>query len=338
MNTFNQTATMEAGFANQAQIAALRDKIKDTLSPLVDSNYVLLDVPNHRNIGDNLIWKGELVFLSGLPHERLYMANMHTCRFARIPAAAVILIHGGGNFGDMYPESQQFKLSVIERFPQNRIILFPQTAYYKDPRRLKREARVINAHKNLHLCLRDHVSYEMISRYVDKEKLLLLPDMAFCLDLRAHHTTAETGRVLIMKRTDHELSDDFNAAGLMAGCGGKTVEVRDWPSYGHTQAHTRWITRFDSIERRLSAVMVRLPVLHTLVDPAFGLRSTKNMDRYVQQGITFINRYDKVITTRLHGFILAALLGKRIRILDNCYGKNINFYNTWLSTFRHVEI
>ncbi|GAA0540125.1 polysaccharide pyruvyl transferase family protein [Chitinophaga japonensis] len=326
------------GFVNQAQIAALKDKIKDTLSPLVEGDYVLLDVPNHRNIGDNMIWKGELEFLSGLPYKHLYTANMHTCRFNRIPTAAVILIHGGGNFGDIYPESQQFKLSLIERFPDNKIIIFPQTAYYKEPRRLKREARVINAHKDLHLCLRDHVSYEMISRYVDKEKLLLLPDMAFCLDLSAHHTVAATGRVLILKRTDHELSDDFNLADLMTDCGEKAVEIRDWPSYGNTQAHTRWITRFDSIERRLSEVMVRLPGLQALVDPAFGLRSPKNMDKYVQQGIGFINRYDKVVTTRLHGFILAALLNKKVRILDNSYGKNINFYNTWLSTFRHVEI
>jgi pyruvyl transferase EpsO len=338
MNQLNTTSMKETGFVNQALIAQLSAKIKDTLYPLIDRDYVLLDVPNHRNIGDNLIWKGELEFLSGLPYQHLYTANMHTCRFEKVPDNAVILVHGGGNFGDLYPESQQFKLSVIRQFPNHKIIIFPQTAYYKAPGRLQNEAAVFNAHKNLYLCLRDHVSYDMISRYLDKEKLLLLPDMAFCLDLSAYHTAAETGKALIMKRTDNELNGNFNAAGLMADCEGMEVEVRDWPSYGNTQAHTRWITRFDSIERKLSELMVRLPGLNTLVHPAFGLHGANNMEKYVQQGIAFINSYDKVITTRLHGFILAALLNKKIRILDNTYGKNINFYNAWLKGFKNVEI
>ena len=40
-----------------------RDLIVRTLKPLINSDYALLDVPNHPNIGDNLIWAGELAFL-----------------------------------------------------------------------------------------------------------------------------------------------------------------------------------------------------------------------------------------------------------------------------------
>ncbi|MGK6353386.1 polysaccharide pyruvyl transferase family protein [Parapedobacter sp. DT-150] len=320
----------ESVTVSHALIAQLRTGISQALTPLIDRDFVLLDVPNHRNIGDNLIWKGELEFFAGLPCRMRYTANMHTCRFDRVPADATILLHGGGNFGDLYRESQRFKLSVIGAFRRQRIILLPQTAHYTDPALLERDARTINAHRDLFLCLRDRASFGLLSRYVAPEKLLLLPDMAFCLDFSAHRSTARTGRALILKRTDHELGDRFSPADFLADCAGKIVDIRDWPTYGISREHTRWMTRLDRVERKLSEWMVGMPGLQGLVDPAFGLRSRGNLDRYVQQGIAFINRYDNVVTTRLHGFILAALLGKPVRMVDNSYGKNKHFFDTWL--------
>ena len=50
----------------QEKITDLRKKIKDKLSPLIDNDYVLLDLPYHKNIGDILIWAGEIEFLKTL--------------------------------------------------------------------------------------------------------------------------------------------------------------------------------------------------------------------------------------------------------------------------------
>ena len=49
--------------SNRDKILSYRDLIKKKLIPLINADYVLLDVPNHPNIGDNLIWEGELRFL-----------------------------------------------------------------------------------------------------------------------------------------------------------------------------------------------------------------------------------------------------------------------------------
>ena len=44
----------------------------------------------------------------------------------------------------------------------------------------------------------------------------------------------------------------------------------------------------------------------------------------------FLSKYEYIYTTRLHGAILALLLGKRFFLINNNYGKNKNFFETWL--------
>ena len=41
------------------KIERLRAEIEKQLIPLIDSDYVLWDLPYHTNIGDTLIWQGE---------------------------------------------------------------------------------------------------------------------------------------------------------------------------------------------------------------------------------------------------------------------------------------
>jgi exopolysaccharide biosynthesis predicted pyruvyltransferase EpsI len=48
-------------------------------------------------------------------------------------------------------------------------------------------------------------------------------------------------------------------------------------------------------------------------------------------GIDLVSQYKFVISTRLHGHILCLLLGIPSIIVDNSYGKNKRFYDTWLN-------
>lgn len=51
----------------------------------------------------------------------------------------------------------------------------------------------------------------------------------------------------------------------------------------------------------------------------------------IKEGVEFISPYKEIETTRLHGCILSILLDKNIILCDNSYGKNRNFYDTWLN-------
>lgn len=46
---------------------------------------------------------------------------------------------------------------------------------------------------------------------------------------------------------------------------------------------------------------------------------------------SFVNSYNYIYTTRLHIAILATLLEKPCTFIDNNYGKNSGFYQTWLN-------
>ncbi len=47
---------------NTKKIQKLKDLIIQNLTPIINSDYALIDIPDHDNIGDNLIWEGELSF------------------------------------------------------------------------------------------------------------------------------------------------------------------------------------------------------------------------------------------------------------------------------------
>jgi pyruvyl transferase EpsO len=329
-------------FKNKQKIEGLKQLILNELTPLIDGDYALIDVPNHRNIGDNLIWKGELDFLKTIPFKNIYSANMATYLHENMTKNSIILLHGGGNFGDIYVDSQQLRLDIIKQFPKNKIIIFPQTIYFENEEILKQQSELLNQHQNLTICARDNESYKRITKYVDASKIKLLPDMAFCMDLSKHHDHTIKNKLLHMKRVDRELNSNYNDnlinEFLQQNQQGKTIDVIDWPSYSMNKIINKFVAKMDAVEYHLSHKMVKTPILKHFVNDEFGLNSKSSMNRYIQQGITFLNSYDKIATTRLHGFILSVLLDKEVGFIDNSYGKNSTFFNTWMQDFEKVSL
>jgi Polysaccharide pyruvyl transferase len=61
-----------------------------------------------------------------------------------------ILIHGGGNLGDLWPRHQQLREQVIRDFPNRPILQLPQSIHFGDRSGLERAKRVFEGHPNLH--------------------------------------------------------------------------------------------------------------------------------------------------------------------------------------------
>ena len=322
-------------FDNYPRIVEIQKEVIGKLCPLIDSDYVLLDFPNFGNIGDNLIWKGQLEFLSKyVPYKKLYSSNYYAFQPHKVPPGSIILLSGGGNFGDLYPASQNFRLDIVARYPDHRIIVFPQSVFYQNTAVLEEEASILNQHPDLHICVRDQTSFEMLAAFIDPEKLLLLPDMAFFLDLRHYFNNAKSGKTLFMLRQDFERRDS-SILGLEDFVEGK-LEVRDWPNVKTSAMGKRWFFYSSTLEWKLSHYLSQVPVLDQFIHPEYGLRRKDNMERLILMGINFMNGYDKIISTRLHGMILAVLLNKPVVVLDNSYGKCTSFYHTWLEGFTGV--
>ena len=74
---------------------------------------VLVEYPEHHNVGDNAIWVATIAYLRSRgiavthsTNHRLY--DVATVR-RKLSSDAAILLLGGGNFGDLWPESHRLR-------------------------------------------------------------------------------------------------------------------------------------------------------------------------------------------------------------------------------------
>ncbi|WP_432570301.1 polysaccharide pyruvyl transferase family protein [Kineococcus sp. SYSU DK005] len=79
----------------------------------------LLDFPGHRNVGDSLIWLGERRLLARAGTRVAYTCEHHSLRegaLRRRSGTAPVLLHGGGNFGDVWPQYPRFREGVTAAY------------------------------------------------------------------------------------------------------------------------------------------------------------------------------------------------------------------------------
>ena len=299
----------------------LQSIIESKLSPLIDSDYVYWDLPYHINIGDTLIWQGTLDFLKDKPYTMLDYGNSVTASLSKLSEDTIILLHGGGNFGDIYGSSQNFRKDIVNRYPHNKIIVLPQTIYFKDKNIEKKDFLFFAQHKNLYLCVRDQTSYDLACQYLEKDKILYLPDMAFCIEDETLIKSSMTGKKLLMSRIDVE------AVPVDQKYIEKVDIQSDWPTFQKSPIYCNYLKFLLAVNRKLLNGRGSKPSLLVKYINHFAMNRARK--KLIDTGIQFINGFDEVYTTRLHGCILALLLDKKIVLLDNSYGKNRAYYDAW---------
>lgn len=310
----------------QERIAELRRLLYDTLTPLIDRDYVLLELPYYSNVGDLLIWEGEEAFLRRFPYRCLARASFHTFGWPDLPADALILLQGGGNWGDVWPGEKTphaFRRKLARRYPHHKIVVFPQTVCYRNDAECTADAALFGACSNLTICARDRVSYQRLTeRFTNR--VLLLPDMAFCIDeerLAPYRQLPDATKTLFLRREDCEWNE---AAAALLPSG--PCDVTDWPGMDES-------TRLNRIARHL---LWRHPKRYPRRFVDYYFRHV-HARRVVEGGLRFLGGYSTVYTTRLHTAILAMLLHKSCFVIDNNYGKNRHFYEAWLTGVDGVQ-
>lgn len=323
-------------YRHTQRLDQLKQLIYDTLDPLIDGDYCLLDIPDYPNIGDQLIYEGEREYLKRLNHKMLYVSNDKYEDFKKVPKNAIILLNGGGNFGDLWRSHSLFRIKVINNFKSNKIIIFPQTVFYKNLKILLQDAEIFNQHPDLTICARDTESYNLLKKYFVNNNILLLPDMAFCLDLSKYKRVTKTNKALVILRKDKEVNKNFDLENIKKlVSGNRKIEVKDWPSLENIETKFKLLSLVNYLNRAISRKFLTSSLFRLLLDNRYGLLRGNLSKWYMQEGVKFINEYEEVYTTRLHGYILSVLLGKKVYMIDNSYGKNGNFYHTWMTEFEN---
>jgi exopolysaccharide biosynthesis predicted pyruvyltransferase EpsI len=299
-----------------------------------DLPYALLDFPDHPNVGDSAIWAGEVAYLRRYwKREPSYVCTSYVRVDCKALADAVahgpILLHGGGNFGDVWPNYQRFRETVLDHFPNHTIVQLPQSIQFDDPASLRRTAQVVARHRSFVLLVRDQASYELASSHFDCT-VRLCPDMAFCLGPMARPTSPIRSLVMLL-RSDKEVASTAERVG---------VEV---PADALV---TDWLQEPDDTLRR-ARMRAGLGTIASLIslNPRQLSPMARRVRRYdqlatlrIRRGVRLLSQGRQIISDRLHAHILGTLLGIPQIMLDNNYGKISRFMSTWQSDWVPVQL
>lgn len=174
---------------------------------------IIFGIPHHGNLGDNAIAMAEEKFLrENLKNFKIYTVperNLHLCadRLKKyIQPDDILFMHGGGNIGDTYERPEKGRRKVIQNFYNNKIIVFPQTAYYSDTELGRRELEIskmiYNAHPNLTMVAREEKSFEFMKKEFYNARILLTTDIVMYIDKTDINKKRE-GAIMAL-RTDRE--------------------------------------------------------------------------------------------------------------------------------------
>jgi pyruvyl transferase EpsO len=309
----------------RARMEALSRQL-DVCAPLLEGKLLLLDYPVHGNVGDLLIWHGEQAFLKRHGKHVIGQYSINNIgRRARmqLEECTTICLHGGGNFGDLWPSHQTLREDIIRRFPRKRIVMFPQSVQFDDLRSLDRTCDLIGSHPDLHIFLRDRRSFSLLSER-GVPNLALCPDMAHALWGTLSAPAPRRSEPLHLLRRDKEavpVPDDLAA---------QVARSVDWPDLltGWTGLAFRFGVGVDARdgENQLNNRLPAASVWHAVSGAV------------IRRAIRLFVPYATIVTDRLHGVILGTLLGRRVVALDNCYGKTSSYVSLWMADMPSVEL
>ncbi len=300
------------------KVVSLRNKISSQLDVIINSDRcILVDVPYYSNIGDVLIWQGTLDFFKEKGLKCLNTSSFETFSYPHLSSDTIIFFNGGGNLGDLYTEHINLLKSIVKRYPKNRIIILPQTVYYESSKNQLLDFQQLQKHPDLYFCARDQFVYDMLTNYFG-EKALLVPDMAYYIsgDVIEKYRKETFKDKLIIKRNDCEIGASPSSDG----------DIRDWPTFEAKIVKSAYFNyHIGNFYKHSPKFLKKLSGKMWDIYTCYIFRPS-----LVRMGIEFISEYKTIETTRLHGCILSTILCKEILLLDNSYGKNKHFYETWL--------
>lgn len=275
-------------------------------------SFLLMDTPEHGNLGDQAIALAEQNLLArwfgpgSLFELTADQVNGWEGLLARFcPADQVILIHGGGFLGTLWPDEEDRFRRIIKAFSGRRIVVFPQTVTFdcstdEGIAALEESVRIYAKHPNLTICCRELRSADFVRRLFPNVRIELAPDVVLGLDTPVQK--AERRYVLFCMRADKE---------------------REFES--------------SEIAKIISAVAEaypRYPVRHTdTVVPRRVPKSRRALE--VEAKLSEFAGARLVVTDRLHGMIFAALTGTPCVALNNSNGK-VEMVYKWISDLPYI--
>lgn len=313
---------------HQIRLATL-DVLADVIG--TGRDVALLQAPNQRNVGDTLIWLGEREYFRALGLRLRHVSDLGGYRAdavrSSLPDGGVVLIHGGGNFGDLWYGHQLHREQVARDLPDLPIVQLPQSVYFGSPARAEQANTELGTHPDLTLLVRDQGSCARAEQQLPDVRTRYCWDMALGWQPPRRAPGRSVRRPLVLARTDLEAASGLTSIDLGARLG-TPVDCADWRNLGPDAVAWQLLRAFPRIAHRVPAL--RRPVFQPLVRACISAINTIN----ARGGVRLLRDRPMAVVDRLHAHILAALLEVPHVALDNSYGKIGAVYAEYTHVFR----
>ena len=310
----------------QTRCQLFRDTLQDRFA--VDQPLALVDFQDTINCGDLLIWLGEKKYLHELGVKPDYECSLESYN-AELMRNCIgdgpILMSGGGSFGDLYIY-QAFREQILSDFPDNEVLIFPQSVNFLNDERLQASAQRFRDHGKVTICARDDASYALLQKHFSFCTLLKVPDAANFLGPQPP-LNQPVADVLWICRTDKESC--FNQG---QGIRERFTEpektlllpvstpLENGVSLKVSVARNVLLTDWCQVSLNNQQVLQHYQAL------SFEQKAKAQLEW--AKAILCLGRV--VITDRLHGHILSTLMDIPHVILDNNYRKVSGYMDSWL--------
>lgn len=160
----------------------LDEKYREILKGV--TRVALIDQPEHRNLGDTFIWLGQLDTLKRIGVQVVYKSTTRDIPeyIESLDGDVAILLHGGGNLGDLYTLHESLRREIVRRFPSRKIVFLPQTIYFKSKENLQISRDIYAQHPDLTIVTRVEGHLEGVEKEFSSNKVIFCPDSALGLE------------------------------------------------------------------------------------------------------------------------------------------------------------
>lgn len=289
-----------------AAVSALSSCRPPSDFPVRAQRLIVALAADYGNLGDVALTRTLLGFAAiHLPTHRPYLLlasrvyrDLRGVSLAAGPEDVIVIV-GGGNMGDLYPDLEEARLQVVKRFPKNRIISFPQSIEFSDSdsgrRALARSRKVYEAHKNLKMYAREAESFAQIQGAFPIADVGLVPDTV--LSMTTTPAAVRDIPLMVCLRQDKETR--------------LSQELRD--------------SILDSIRQHCPEAIIS----DTIV-PGSRL-DYSSYDHKLSELLELFSRSQCIVTDRLHGLIFSVVTGTPCVVLENSNHKIRSTVDTWLA-------
>lgn len=261
----------------------------------------LIGEPEYCNLGDHAIGISENQLLDSYGLKYLEITQslarglfMYKNQF--LSSDILLFLYGGGNMGVQYSDAEKARRCVLCNYPENKIIIFPQTIDYGNSEFGKLEQEnskdIYNNCSSLCIVAREKTSYKIMKELYPSCNVIFTPDIV--LSMRMKLDKFSRNGALLCLRSDVE----------------KSISNEDKLK----------------IEKKVNSLFSKITYTDTVTKYSIDKKVRKDE---VLKKLKEFAQSKLVVTDRLHGMIFAALTGTPCIVIGN-YNHKVRGEYEWL--------